>query len=106
MPAVGPILHAAANLTGLSPNLNADIAYTGLVGNFVRLVIVATVGFVIVRAIVLRLQQASHRTAILHSVEQRHGPLCAGADALINWGVARCSFRKTCTSTPGSSRHS
>ena len=73
MPAVGAILHAAANLTGLSPNLNADIAYTGLVGNFVRLVIVATVGFVIVRAIVLRLQQASHRVAILNSVEQRHG---------------------------------
>ena len=45
MPAVGAILHAAANLTGLSPNLNADIVYTGLVGNFVRLVIVATVGF-------------------------------------------------------------
>jgi hypothetical protein len=73
MPAVGPILHASANLTGLSPNLNADIVYTGLAGNFVRLVIVGTVGFVIVRAIVLRLQQASHREAILNSVEQRHG---------------------------------
>ena len=73
MPAVGPVMNAAANLSGFSPNLNAEIIYSGLVGNFVRLVIVATVGFAIVRAIILRMQQASHRAAILRSVENKHG---------------------------------
>ena len=73
MPGVGPVLNAAANLGGLSPNLNAEIVYSGLAGNAARLIIVATVGFVIVRAIVLRMQQASHRAAILRSVEGKHG---------------------------------
>ena len=73
IPGIGPILYAAANLSGLSPNLNADIVYSGIVGNLMRLVIVATVCTVIVSAIVLRLQQASHRAAILRSIEDRHG---------------------------------
>ena len=73
MPAVGTIINMAANLTKLSPNLNAEIVYEGLVGNFIRLLIVATVGFVIVRAIVLRLQQASHQVAIMKTVEEKHG---------------------------------
>ncbi len=73
MPAVGPVINALANLTNLSPNLNAEIVYTGLAGNIARLLIVATVGFMVVRAIVLSIQQASHRRAILHSVENGHG---------------------------------
>ena len=73
MPAVGPVINALANLTNLSPNLNAEIVYTGLAGNIARLFIVATVGFMVVRAIVLRIQQESHRRAILNSVEKGHG---------------------------------
>ena len=71
VPVVGQLMRAAANLGGLSDNLNADIAYTGIIGNIVQLLIVATVGFVIVQAIVLRLQQASHRQAILASIGAR-----------------------------------
>ncbi len=73
MPVVGQLMRAAANLSGFSPNLNADIAYTGIVGNFIQLLIVATVGFVIIQAIVLRLQQVSHRHAILASLANPNG---------------------------------
>lgn len=73
VPVVSQLMRAAANLSGLSENLNADIAYSGIIGNIIQLLIVATVGFIIVQAIVLRLQQASHRLAILASIGKPNG---------------------------------
>ncbi len=69
VPLFGPIIYAAASLTGVSKNINADIVYAGLTGNAMRLFVVATVGTIVVRAIVLRLQQATHKAAIARSLE-------------------------------------
>ena len=73
MPLLGPLVFAGANLSGMSKNINAEIVYAGIAGNAVRLFVVATVGFVIVRAIVLRFQQASHKAAMLRQLSHHDG---------------------------------
>lgn len=72
MPGVGPVINALANVAGLSKNLNAEIVYTGVIGNAARLFTALTVGYMVVRAIIYRVQQASHQRAIVRSVETGH----------------------------------
>ena len=73
MPLLGPLVYAGANLSGMSKNINGEIVYAGLLGNAARLFIVATVGFVVVRAIVLRFQQSTHKAAMARSLAHDDG---------------------------------
>ncbi|MEI9898850.1 MAG: hypothetical protein WDN31_00575 [Hyphomicrobium sp.] len=69
IPIVNSVISAWANLVDLSDNLNAQIVYNGLTGNSVRLVIVVTLSIIVVRALLLRLQQWSHQVSMAHALE-------------------------------------
>jgi hypothetical protein len=56
-------------LVGLSDNLSAQIVYHGWTGNAVRLIIVVTLSIIVVRALLLRLQQWSHQLSMAHALE-------------------------------------
>jgi hypothetical protein len=75
VPLVNTAVQTWANLTSVADNLNAEIAYSGLAGNAVRLLIVLTVSVIVVRALVLRLQQLTHQAAIAASLETRDADL-------------------------------
>jgi hypothetical protein len=69
VPIVTSVLNAWANLVGLSDNLSAQIVYHGWTGNAVRLIIVVTLSIIVVRALLLRLQQWSHQLSMAHALE-------------------------------------
>lgn len=69
IPVVNSVLNAWANVVDLSDNLSAQIVYNGLTGNAVRLVIVVTLSIIVVRALLLRLQQWSHQISMAHALE-------------------------------------
>jgi hypothetical protein len=69
VPIVTSVLNAWANLVDLSDNLSAQIIYNGWTGNAVRLIIVVTLSIIVVRALLLRLQQWSHQISMAHALE-------------------------------------
>lgn len=69
IPIVNSLVSAWANLVDLSDNLNAQIVYNGWTGNGVRLAIVVTLSIIVVRALMLRLQQWSHQVSMAHALE-------------------------------------
>lgn len=69
IPIVNSVLNAWANLVDLSDNLSSEIVYNGITGNSVRLVIVVTLSIIVVRALLLRLQQWSHQVSMAHALE-------------------------------------
>jgi hypothetical protein len=71
IPIVNSVINAWANLVDLSDNLSAEIVYNGWAGNAVRLIIVVTLSIIVVRALLLRLQQWSHQISMAHALE--HG---------------------------------
>jgi len=77
VPLVNTVMNAGANLANIAANLAAEIVYQGLPGNALRLLIVATVSVVVVRAIVLRLQHWSHHQAMATAIEAHEPELHA-----------------------------
>ncbi len=69
VPIVTSVVNAWANLVNLSDNLSAQIVYNGWTGNAVRLIIVVTLSIIVVRALLLRLQQWSHQLSMAHALE-------------------------------------
>ncbi len=69
IPIVNSVLNAWANLVDFSDNLTAEIIYNGWTGNGVRLLIVVTLSIIVVRALLLRLQQWSHQISMAHALE-------------------------------------
>jgi hypothetical protein len=69
VPIVTSVVNAWANLVNLSDNLSAQIVYNGWTGNAVRLIIVVTLSIIVVRALLLRLQQWSHQISMAHALE-------------------------------------
>jgi len=69
VPLVSSVINTWANLVDLSDNMTAQIVYNGWTGNGVRLVIVATLSIIVVRALLLRFQQWSHQIAMAHAIE-------------------------------------
>jgi hypothetical protein len=69
IPVVSSLINAWANLARLSDNMTAQIVYNGWTGNGVRLMIVATISIVVVRALLLRFQQWSQQVAMAHAIE-------------------------------------
>jgi hypothetical protein len=69
VPLVSSVINTWANLVNLSDNMTAQIVYNGWTGNGVRLVIVATLSIIVVRALLLRFQQWSHQIAMAHAIE-------------------------------------
>jgi hypothetical protein len=69
IPIVNSLLNAWANLAKLSDNLSAQIVYNGVTGNAVRIAIVVTLSIIVVRALMLRLQQWSHQVSMAHALE-------------------------------------
>jgi hypothetical protein len=69
IPIVNSLLNAWANLAKLSDNLSAQIVYNGITGNAVRIAIVVTLSIIVVRALMLRLQQWSHQVSMAHALE-------------------------------------
>ncbi len=69
VPVVSSVINAWANLVHLSDNMTAQIVYNGWAGNGVRLLIVATISVIVVRALLLRFQQWSHQIAMAHAIE-------------------------------------
>jgi hypothetical protein len=68
IPVVSSLINAWANLVRLSDNMTAQIVYNGWTGNSVRLIIVATISIIVVRALLLRFQQWSHQVAMAHAI--------------------------------------
>ena len=69
VPIVTSLVNAWANLVNLSDNLSAQIVYNGWTGNAVRLIIVVTLSIIVVRALLLRLQQWSHQLSMANALE-------------------------------------
>jgi hypothetical protein len=69
IPIVNSLLNAWANLFKFSDNLSAQIVYDGVTGNVVRIAIVVTLSIIVVRALMLRLQQWSHQVSMAHALE-------------------------------------
>lgn len=69
VPVVSSGINAWANLVSASDNIGAQIVYNGWTGNGVRMLIVATISIVVVRALLLRFQQWSHQIAMAHAIE-------------------------------------
>jgi hypothetical protein len=69
VPLVSTAINAWANLTRLSDNVTAQIVYNGWTGNGVRVLIVATISVIVLRALLLRIQQWSHQVAMAHAIE-------------------------------------
>jgi hypothetical protein len=69
IPIVNSAVNAWANLVDLSDNLSAQIVYNGWTGNAVRIIIVVTLSIIVVRALLLRLQQWSHQLSMAHALE-------------------------------------
>jgi hypothetical protein len=69
IPVINTALNAWANLAHLSDNLSAQIVYNGWTGNSVRLVVVVTLSIIVIRALLLRLQQWSHQVSMAHALE-------------------------------------
>lgn len=69
IPIVTTVVNAWANLVNLSDNMSAQIVYNGWTGNSVRLIIVVTLSIIVVRALLLRLQQYTHQISMAHALE-------------------------------------
>ena len=69
VPVVSSLINAWANLTHFSDNLTAQIVYNGWEGNGMRLLITATISFIVVRALLLRFQQWSQQVSMAHAIE-------------------------------------
>jgi hypothetical protein len=69
IPVVNTLVNAWANYRGLSDNVTAQIVYNGLEGNGVRILIMATISVIVIRALLLRFQQWSQQVAMAHGIE-------------------------------------
>ena len=69
IPVINSVVNAWANLVNLTDNLSAQIVYNGWTGNSVRMLIVVTLSIIVVRALLLRLQQWSHQVSMAHALE-------------------------------------
>jgi len=69
IPIVSSVVNAAANVLKYSDNVTAQIVYNGWIGNGVRLLIVATISIIVMRALLLRFQQWSQQISMAHGLE-------------------------------------
>jgi len=69
VPIVNSVVNAAANYFKYSDNVTAQIVYNGWQGNGIRLLIVATVSIIVVRAMLLRVQQWTQQVSMAHGLE-------------------------------------
>ena len=69
VPIVNSVVNAAANYFKYSDNVTAQIVYNGWEGNGIRLLIVATVSIIVVRAMLLRVQQWTQQVSMAHAME-------------------------------------
>lgn len=69
IPIVSTLLNAWANIAKFSDNLSAQIVYSGVTGNAVRVFIVVTLSIIVIRAFLLRFQQWGHAVSMAHALE-------------------------------------